>query len=380
MNNTKPISVAYVIDNFAKGGAQTALIHLVRYLSKKNYKQRIYVLNNIVHPDNNKFLLECANVEIRIIGKVQLLVGIGLIRILCDFISWKPTIVLTMLFYSDILGRIIAKIANIPIIVSSIRAKNIDKAKWQFFLDKITVWCADRIIFNSRQVMPFAIKYEGVQEKQVVYIPNGVNIKLDKSKYNRFKKREELGISNNTLVLGSIGRLRPQKGFYYLLESINLLSKEFSNLLLLIIGSGPLLKDLQIVVTEINLSDKVSFLGERTDIAELLFCMDIYVQASLFEGMSNTVMEAMAMGIPVIATSVDGTIQLIEEGKTGWLVEPKNSTMLAEKISYVLKHPNQAKGVGIAAAKKMAQDFSIEKMGESYDTLFRELVSDKLIT
>ena len=376
MNNTKPISVAYVIDNFAKGGAQTALIHLVRYLSKKNYKQRIYVLNNIVHPDNSKSLLKCANTEIRIIGKVQLFVGIGLIRILYDFISWKPTIVLTMLFYSDILGRIIAKIANIPIIVSSIRARNIDKAKWQFFLDKITAWCANRIVFNSRQVIPFAIKYEGVQKKQVVYIPNGVNIKLDKSKYNRFKKRQELGISNNTLVIGSIGRLKSQKGFYYLLESINLLSKEFSNLLLIIIGSGPLLEDLQTVVTEIKLSDKVSFLGERTDIAELLFCMDIYVQASLFEGMSNAVMEAMAMGIPVIATSVDGTIELIEEDKTGWLVEPKNVNMLVEKIRYVLNNAEIAKKVATVASEQIAKDFSIERMGESYDKLFHELITE----
>jgi glycosyltransferase involved in cell wall biosynthesis len=376
---SKPIRIAYVIDSLSKGGAQTALVYLVHYLATKGYEQRIYCLNDIIHLDYKKSLLEC-NVDIKRIGKKQIVIGIGLIRILAEWLIWKPTIVFTLLFYSDIIGRTLAKITNRPIIISSIRARNIDKKPWQFYLDKLTAPWAQKVVFNSKGVIPFAQQYEGIQTQQVIYIPNGVKTNFNKVNFNPLAKRKELGITTDTFIIGSIGRLSPQKGFLYLFQAIEIVQQQFPNCLVVIIGSGILLKTLQTLLAEINLSNKVRFLGERTDISELLLCMDVYVQSSLFEGMPNALMEAMALGKPVIATAVDGALELVEEGKTGWLVEPKNSTMLAEKISYVLKHPNQAKEVGIAAAKKMAHNFSIERMGESYNTLFRELVSDKLIT
>jgi len=375
--NNAPIRIVYLIDNLAKGGAQTALIYLVRYLSKRNYKQRIYSLNNDVHPDNRKALIECG-AEVKVIGKMQLIVAIGLIRLFYDWIGWKPTIVFTMLFYSDVIGRLIAKFIQCPIIISSIRAKNIYKNELHFYFDRFTAQWADKVVFNSRQVVPFAIEHEGIKENQVVYIPNGVNTTDNYSKLNRFEKCKELGISKDTLIIGSIGRLNSQKGFFYLLQSIQIIQKQFHKYLVLIIGAGHLLEELKSLAKELNISDKVMFLGERSDIFELLSCMDVYTQPSLFEGMPNVVMEAMAVGKPVVATSVDGILELIEEGKTGWLVEPKNSKMLADKINYVLNHPELAEKVGVAGAKHIAINFSLEKMGHSYDRLFRGLIAEKL--
>jgi len=353
--NTKQIRIVYVIDNLGRGGAQMALIYLIQYLAKRDYQQRIYSLNNVICPDHKKALIECG-AEIRVIGKISLSSGIGLLRLLYDWVTWKPTVVLTMLFFSDIIGRSIAKITFVPVILSSIRAKNIDKKSWQFYLDKVTARWADKVTFNSRATIPFAVENEGVQEKQVVYIPNGVNtesFKVFKNKH--LKKCEELNIPSEALIIGSIGRLNPQKGFPYLLESFQIVLKQFPQSLLLIIGTGALLKTLESLAEEMNLFDKIKFLGERTDIPELLSCIDVYVQSSLFEGMPNTVMEAMA---------------------TGWLVKPENSKMLAEKICYVLNNPEFAKKVGSAAAERMAKEFSIEKNAESYDKLFKSLIAE----
>ena len=126
----RPIRIAYVIDSLALRGTQRALIHLVQGLSQRNYQQKIYSLNNVVNSDNKKALLECG-ADVKVIGKLQLLTSIGLIRIVCDWLIWKPDIVFTMLFYSDVIGRIIAKITSVPIIISSIRAKNIYKNELQ---------------------------------------------------------------------------------------------------------------------------------------------------------------------------------------------------------------------------------------------------------
>ncbi|EDN71193.1 glycosyl transferase, group 1 family protein [Beggiatoa sp. PS] len=380
--NTKPIRIAYIIDSLGKGGAQTALIHLVIYLSKRNYKQRIYSSNNVVHPDNKKLLLECG-VEVKVIGKIQLVTMVGLIRILYNFISWKPTIVLTMLFYSDVIGRIAAKITARPIIISSIRSlmtlRKGDKNRLELYVDRLTVPWADKIIFNNKAAISLALQSEGIQEKQVVYIPNGVDTAFFSTmKIDRLKKREELNISNDILIIGSVGRLGHEKGFPYLLQSLKIIHKQFPHCVLLIIGAGVLLEFLKSKAEELDISEKVIFLGQRIDVPELLSGMDIYIHPSLSEGMPNAVMEAMAIGKPTIATSVGDTVELIEEGKTGWLVEPENSEALAEKICYVLNNPKIAEKVGLAAAERMTQKFSIEKMAQSYDNLFHQLIKEKL--
>jgi len=371
----RPIRIAYVIDSLALRGTQRALIHLVQGLSQRNYQQKIYSLNNVVNSDNKKALLECG-ADVKVIGKLQLLTSIGLIRIVCDWLIWKPDIVFTMLFYSDVIGRIIAKITSVPIIISSIRAKNIYKNELQLYLDRLTARWADKVVFNSKKSIPFAIQHEGIREEQAVYIPNGV--KIPSNDINQWKKREKLCISNDTLLIGSVGRLDPQKGYTYLLKAFQIVQKQFHNCLLLIIGRGSLLEILKALSTDLHVSDKVRFLGECPDIDELLSCMNVYVQSSLFEGMPNAVMEAMAAGKPVVATAVDGMCELINDSETGWLVEPEKPEMLAGKICHVLQHPEFAANVGSAAAKRMTQEFSLEKMTTSYDTLFRELLAEKL--
>lgn len=371
----RPIRLAYVIDSLALHGVQKALVQLVRSFSQRAYHQRVYSLNDVVHPHNKNALLQCGS-EVKVIGKRQLLTMTGLIRIVYDWILWKPDIVFTMLFYSDVIGRTIAKITSVPVIISSIRARNIYKNRVHFYLDKLTAQWVDKIVFNSKRVIPFSMQYEGIREEQIVYIPNGVTI--TNNRINQDKKCEKLCISKNTLIIGSVGRLALQKGYAYLLQAFQIIQRQIPNSILLIIGRGPLLGMLKALSTELHISDKVRFLGERTDIDELLVCMDVYVQPSLFEGMPNALMEAMANGKAVVATQVDGMTELIEDGKTGWFVESEQADMLAEKICYILKHPKIAANVGAAAAERMTKEFSVEKMATAYDTLFRGLISEKL--
>lgn len=374
--NPGQIRVAYVIDKLVcYGGAQKILISLIRQLSRKQYQQTIYSLKDVVHPDCKRALTECG-VDVKVVGKWQLLMTVGLARIIYDWLSWKPNIVVTMLFYSDVIGRSAAKIASVPVIISSIRGRNSSKKGWQFFLDRITARWVDKVVFNSKHVIPFAMQYEGVREDQIAHIPNGVNI--SPAPIDPVKKRQELGISKNTVVIGSVGRLHPEKGFSDLLRAFQHVQKQFNDSVLLLIGPGALLEPLTFLAKELNIAENVIFLGERTDVHELLGCLDVYVQTSLFEGMSNALMEAMAMGKAVVATAVGGTLELIEDGKTGWFVEPENVEMLTEKICYVLSHPEFAEKIGSAAAGRMRREFALEKMVNAYDRLFRGLIAKKL--
>jgi len=366
-----PIRVAYVIDNLRRDGAQKHLVDLVNGLSERGYEQRVYCLNDSVNAEIVHLL--SAEARVVIVGKLQLVTLTGLARLFAEFRRWHPLIVQTFLPFGNTIGCTVAHLANVPIIASSIRARNVDKRGWQFLFDRVTVRWVDAVVFNSRQVIPFAIAKEGVRAEQAVYIPNGVKVEHQDGSLRVSRIRSELGITSATKVTGMVGRLYPQKGHHFLLTAFARVLEEIPDAVLLVVGSGPLRHELRAKAARLGIAGRVHFLGERADVPGLLACMDVYVQASLWEGMPNAVMEAMAAGKPVVATGVDGTRELITHGETGWLVEPSNAEAIADRIVYVLNNVAEAKCIGAAAIQRVATDFSVDNMISGYDRLYRGL-------
>ena len=370
------IRIGYVIDSLRRDGTQTALMNLVNGLAERGYEQRVYCLNNVAHPDVLRFLTD-SGAAVVVVGKAQLVTLVGLNRIFSEFRHWRPHIVQTFLPFADAIGRTLARVAHVPIIVSAVRARNVEKRWWQFLLDRKTVRWVDRIIFNSKQVIPFALAREGVRPEQAIYIPNGVEVKPQDCLLAARRIRSDLGIAPATNVIGTVGRLHLQKGHRYLLSAFAQVLTEVPDAALLIVGDGPLRGELEAEAGRLGIVRQVYFLGERGDVPDLLCCMDVYVQASLYEGMPNAVMEAMAAGKPVIATEVDGTQELIEDGETGWLVEASDMRTMAERIVYALKNVTEARSVGAAAAQRICRDFSLDNMINAYDQLYQGLVAEK---
>jgi glycosyltransferase involved in cell wall biosynthesis len=354
-----------------------ALTHLASGLANYGYRQRVYCLNNLADPGIVRSL-RSSGAEVRVLSKAQFVALIGLVRLFLEFRSWRPSVVQTFLTYGDMIGRTIARLANVPVVVSSIRARNLDKRWWQFLSDRITIRWVDRVVFNSRQVIPFALANEGVGPEQVVYIPNGVHVGDLRDEPNATPRtRSGLSLPPTARVVGTVGRLDPQKGHRFLLAAFSRVLSNAPDAVLLVIGDGPLRGKLQAEAKELGLSDRVRFLGQRGDVPALLSCMDVYVQASLWEGMPNAVMEAMAAARPVVATAVDGAKELITDGETGWLVEPSDATAMAERIAHALEDVKEAESVGAAAARRMARDFTVQQMVLAYDKLYRELLAAK---
>lgn len=370
----KTIRVFHVIDSLRRDGAQRALVYLVEGLRHRGYQQRVYCLNDVADPEYVA-KLKSYGIEVIIVGKVKLLTGVGLARLLWDFAMLKPDVVQTLLNFSDIVGRTAARVTGVPTVVSSVRTRCVDKAWWNFCLDRLTVGWADKVVFNARNVVPFSVAHEGVRPDQVVYIPNGISGEWARQGSGENRIREELGIPKSSTVLGTVGRLYPQKGHTVLLCAFEEVLKTIPDSKLLVIGTGPLGESLRSQALEKGIGDHVIFLGQRRDVPNLLGCLDLYVQPSLWEGMPNAVMEAMAAGLPVIATAVDGTRELIDHGKTGWLVEAGNAQALADQILSLMSDRASASRVGSAAAHLMETEFAIEKMVSRFDRLYRELVS-----
>jgi glycosyltransferase involved in cell wall biosynthesis len=237
---------------------------------------------------------------------------------------------------------------------------------------------ADRVIFNSKSVIPYSIKHEGVHPDQAVYIPNGVALDWGESDSKTSNFRGQFGLTEDTCIIGTIGRLNPQKGHSFLFKAFAKLQERYQNLALIIVGDGPLRQELEELAGKLNISNQVFFLGERSDIPVILSEINIYAHPSIFEGMPNAVMEAMVAGKPVVATEVDGIGELIQHGQTGVLVNVQSAEALEDGLSELIGNQGFRNQIAKAAALRMKKEFSVEKMVNSFDQLYRDRLGLKL--
>lgn len=175
------------------------------------------------------------------------------------------------------------------------------------------------------------------------------------------------------LLIGNIGRLSEQKGMGYFIEAAEIVRKTHPETRFYIIGDGEERKHLEHQVEEKGMKDAVIFLGYRSDIQNAISQLDFIVLSSLWEGLPLTPIEAYSVGKTVIGTATDGTTEIIRNGVDGFLVEPKNSKAIAEKIIYLVEHPKVRKGMEIEAQKRYEEEFSFDKLADAYIGYYKGL-------
>jgi glycosyltransferase involved in cell wall biosynthesis len=368
------LKIIFIIDSLQRHGTQRFLTHLVRGLRDLAYEQIVIALNDPSAPDIREALVE-AGCEVKRIGRLSLLLGgVGWWRLVGILKRSKPDLVVTMLDFSDLLGRPAARLAGCRALVSSIRARNLAKPSWQRWLDRKSVGWADKVIVNSHELVSYVCEEEGIKRDQVTVIPNGVENLRARSAGLRDRYREQVGVASETIVLGWVGRLRAQKNIGLLLQACAQLPANSRPWKVLVLGDGPERRRFSVQVDKLRLSDRLIWLGERHDVEGWLAAMDIFVHTSDFEGMPNAVMEAMAMGLPVVASGVDGTRELIEDGVSGYLVAPGDATGFARRIAGIVQEPDLARRLGERAHQDILERFNIPRMIRAHDELFRSLV------
>jgi glycosyltransferase involved in cell wall biosynthesis len=172
------------------------------------------------------------------------------------------------------------------------------------------------------------------------------------------------------LVFGAVGRLVPVKAYPILLKAAKLVFREIPPAHLVIVGDGPLRNELVQLARDYNMMDRVHFLGARKDVSEILGAFDVYVLCSESEGMSNTILEAMASGRPVVATAVGGNPELVVDGETGLLVRPNHPHRLATAIMKLLREPACRRRLGQGGRRRVEEQFSLESMVRNYAKVY----------
>jgi sugar transferase (PEP-CTERM/EpsH1 system associated) len=231
----------------------------------------------------------------------------------------------------------------------------------------------------SGQINAYLTGPIGVPSDHVSRLCNGV----DMSRFlERAIARDSVGgipFDRSAWVVGTVGRLQAVKDQGLLLQALAIARRDGGDdarrLRLAIVGDGPLRGELEALARRLDLQDATWFAGERSDVPALLRAMDLFVLPSLAEGISNTVLEAMAAGLPVIATDVGGNAELIEQGVTGHLIPRRDAHALAETLLTSVRRPDEARAAGRAGQLRVAQRFSIDAMVRGYDAMYTTLLA-----
>ncbi len=286
----------------------------------------------------------------------------------------------TFLFHSDVVGRVVGRLARrsgVPAIASAVRASNLRNRRWQFLLQCVTAPLADAFTAVSSRTLEFAVQREGVSRDRAVVIPNGIDISRWNDLPDSAEARSELDLRQEDFVVGTLGRLHEQKGHVHLLDAAAEVLKERPRTVFLIAGYGPLRRLLEDKARELGVADRVRFLGYRRDVGRILAALDVFVLPSLWEGMSNAVLEAMAAGKPVVATAVDGNVDQVVHGRTGLLVPPADSAALAAAILEIARDPQAARDMGRLGRERVTAEFTLDRMTGAYLDLYGHLLETK---
>jgi glycosyltransferase involved in cell wall biosynthesis len=320
-------------------------------------------------------------VETHLVHLAPLFNPIALWRLARLLARERVTILQTHGARANFYGRIAGRLAAVPIIISTVHNSLKDyevrslRRRFYALLLRMTIPLVHRIICvsdaNRRDLVD---ECPAVDEKtQTVY--NGVDPSAFPSQPDRQKVRQELGITQGP-VLVTIARLTEQKGHRFLLQTFPGLLKTWPQLCCVFVGEGELHDPLQRMTIELGVERACRFVGIREDIADILAAADLFVLPSLSEGFPFVLLEALAMGCPVVASRVNGIPELIEDHKTGLLVPARDPHALAAAIREVLIDPTAASKMGVAGRAVVQERFTVDRMVANTTAIFEAAIQD----
>jgi glycosyltransferase involved in cell wall biosynthesis len=281
---------------------------------------------------------------------------------------------------AGILGRWAARLAGIKLIIHSIHGFSFNDYQpslvraFYIFLEKLTSIITAKFIAVSKANIERGIQEGIFTRDRVVLIRSGIDIaEFQNTKCDRIKKRGDLGVDAESPLVAMIACFKPQKSPLDYVRMAKIVSDEIPEARFILIGDGILRNKIEALIEKLKIEDKILLLGWRRDIPEIMRCIDILVLTSLWEGLPRIFPQAMASGIPVVATEVDGSPEAIRNGENGFLLPPKDNKSMAEKIIYLIGNPEKAGEMG-AAGRRLVEEFDIWKMLRQQEELYADLL------
>lgn len=388
--------VIHVITRFDKGGSAENTFLTVRGLDREKYEvilvrglSRESSMDAVKAGAVENNLNEAIQAGIRILTVPELVRNIrpyadlkAFFRLVKIFRAERPHIVHTHTSKAGFLGRWAARLVGVPLVVHTPHGH----VFWGYFnrlvtaffilLEKITAVITDRIITLTEQEKKDYLIRRIAPDGKFEIIHSGVALgSFLASGADSLGMRKELGIPADAFVAGTAGRLTAVKGHKYLIAAAQKVLLRNPGMYFIFLGDGELSGELQAQAAASGVKDNARFLGWRQDVAAVMSAFDVFILPSLNEGMGKVLVEAMAMGKPIIASAVGGITDLVIHGENGMLVPCADAEAIARGIETLRRDPAMRKSMG-AKGKAMAADFSAESMIRKIDRLYCALLKD----
>ncbi|WP_135081551.1 glycosyltransferase [Terasakiella sp. SH-1] len=386
---TKNKTITYVIGTTNIGGAEMHLLRICRGLVTRGWTINLYSLSE---PGKLSDDFEKAGVSVQHALSVPftglmrkpfrlLSMFIQVLRLFCHFLFQRPNITHFFLPAAYLVGGPLSVLAANPIRLMSRRSLNIYQQRRPFFakIEKKLHSYMHGILGNSKAVIENLNNDEYVSESKLGLIYNGIEIEPFALQVDQKSIRQSIGLKESDLVFILVANLIPYKGHMDLINALDLIEKDLpENWQVICAGyDNGYRKHLVQRLQELKLEHKVHFLGQRTDIGDLLKSSDIGLLCSHEEGFSNAVLEAMASGLPMVVTNVGGNPDVVENNKNGYIVPAKNPAELAQALLRISKDSNKMKEMGLRGQELIKEKFSIETCVAQYEELYQSMLNNK---
>lgn len=283
---------------------------------------------------------------------------------------------------AHVIGRVLGRLAGARVIIGGLHSQiSSDKGNGLvryagLYLDKLTFPLLTAYIANNKTSIDYMAE-NGFDTGKIKYIPNGIELDEFRRPTDKLKTHKTLPfkVDSNSVIITCVANLRPLKNHIMLLKGITPILKENHDLKLLLVGGGDTQKEVLNYIDRHNFQDSIFLLGVRNDVPEILSISDIFVLTSLWEGMPGSIMEAMAAGLPVVATNVGDIKELVDDGKNGFLVEVGDIDGLSKKIKILLEDKRLRKQMGQEGSKKI-DDYSLGKMVTRTEQYYLDILKE----
>lgn len=370
----KKITVLHLIDSLPREGAEMVIYDLIQQGDSDGFEVLVCALTR---GGGIADMLEEIGVPVFILGRSSAC-DLKTFRRFINLIKEQQVdIIHTHLFSSHLWGGLAAIFFPMSVLFRTEHNMSEWKNVTRRVIDKLLSLRTDQIVAVSEPVRVSLSTLCRIPLDKVQTIENGINIDRLKGGDNPSGKLNELGIPPGSHLIGCSAALTAKKGHRYLLDAAEIVLAERKNVYFLLLGDGELREELNSSIKVRGLEDRVLLLGSRSDAVEIVALLDIFVLSSIREGLSIALLEAMALGRAVVVTGVGGSIDLIRDGISGFLVPPKDGPALAEALERVLDNPGLKARLGRAAAEDVLTGYKMDNMVGEYAQLYRRMYEGK---
>ena len=369
--NPKPISIMMFSNATVRAGAEEHILELLRGLDRRQFQLHL-ACPEVLLTQYEKDIPE--DVHVTPILLDRLFDMRGAIRLALTLRNQKIGILHCHMFRAGLFASPIGRLCRVPVILETTHVRETWRKGWfksRFVVDRAVGHLIDRYIAVSEANSKYLIEEKRIPARKVTVIQNGCSMDLvNPEKAHPEGIRESLGFSKSDIVLIVMARLEPQKGHKILLQALSTVRAEFPNIRLICLGTGALKDELNSIARELKLNEIVRFVGFQTNVADWLAVADIGVLPSFYEGLPLTAVETLAAGLPLVATAVDGTPEVVLDGKTGLLVPPGDPAAMAGAIRQLARQSELRQKLAKAGREWVLQRFTIERQIEQTSSLY----------